>query len=264
MNAKHPSVFEELKQIDALVDLQREPQLPVEHLPFTVRLVKTEEDLMKAVKVRYEGYSKHMPAASVALLQPEPEDYEPDTAILLAESKLDGEPIASVRVQTNEYRPLHIELAMQMPRALQGKRLADARRLSIVRGGEGGLVRAAMFKALFTYWQVSDVDWAVVAARAPMNRTYERLLFRNLLTDPGFWLESESPKSDYITALGLPHFALGFDIGKAEATWRQVNHPLLKFVVETYHPDITVGSEMDLVMPDVPHGQTIGATVALA
>ena len=186
MTGKRISVFEELKQVDALVDLQHEPQQVVERLPFTVRIVQNEEDLMKAVRVRHEAYAKHLPASASALSEPEEEDERPDTAVLLAESKLDGSALGSVRVQTNCDGPLPVERSLHLPPVLQNQTLADARRLAIVRGGEGGLVRTALFKALFQYWQHISVDWAVVAARPPLHRTYERLMFSNVLTDPEF------------------------------------------------------------------------------
>lgn len=241
MNAKHPSVFEELKQIDALVDLQREPQLPVEHLPFTVRLVKTEEDLMKAVKVRYEGYARHKPDFARALMEPEEDDTLPNTVVMLAESKLDGSALGTVRVQINRDRPLNMEQSVTLPDWLQGRTLADARRLAVVRGGEGGLVKTVLFKALFLYWEHEEVDWAVVAARSPLTRTYESLLFTDALGGGSF---IPTPVEN-----NLPHRVLAFEIASAHARWQANQHRLLNFVINTIHPDIRVAPPSRFSMP---------------
>ncbi len=232
MNAKHPTVFEELKQIDALVDLQREPQIPVEHLPFTVRLVRTEADLEKAVRVRYEAYARHKPDFARGLCEPEDDDTKPNTVIMLAESKLDGSALGTVRVQINHDRPLNMERSIELPHWLQGKVLSDARRLAVVRGGTGGLVKTVLFKALFLYWEQEEVDWAVVAARTPLDRMYEGLDFKDALAGDTF---VPTPVEN-----NLPHRVLAFEISSAYARWSALQHPLLKFVINTVHPDIQV------------------------
>ena len=38
---QRPSVFEELKKVDALVDARSEPGRVIERLPFTVRVVRS-------------------------------------------------------------------------------------------------------------------------------------------------------------------------------------------------------------------------------
>ncbi|KAK0338633.1 hypothetical protein LTR94_037787, partial [Friedmanniomyces endolithicus] len=68
------------------------------------------------------------------LAQPEAADYDADTIVLLAESKLDGTPIGSTRIRTNLYRPLGVEESIVLPDWLQGKRLVEATRLGIDEG----------------------------------------------------------------------------------------------------------------------------------
>lgn len=248
MTGKHSSVFEELKQIDALVDLQREPQLPVEHLPFTVRLVKTEEDLMKAVRVRYEAYARHKPDFAKALMEPEEDDTLPNTVVMLAESKLDGSALGTVRVQINRDRPLNMESSVRLPEWLQGRTLADARRLAVVRGNQGSMVKSVLFKALFLYWEQESVDWAVVAARPPLTRTYESLLFSDALGGDTF---VPTP-----IANNLPHRVLAFEIESAWQRWQAAGHPLLNFVIYTDHPDIKVAraSRYSTLLPNTGAG----------
>jgi hypothetical protein len=241
MAGTHKSVFDELKQVDALIDLHREPQLVEERLPFTVRIVQNEEDLLKAVRVRYEAYARHMPSSASAMSDPEADDVCPGSALLVAESKLDGGAIGSVRVQTNQFGPLPIERSIKLPTPFASLVLADARRLSIVRGGEGGLVRMAMFKALFLYWEQLGVDWAIVLARPPLQRSYQKLMFSDLLADPLLYPASETVAlMRQVMALGVPHYLMGVNMKTAKARWTESAHPLLRFFRYTLHPDINL------------------------
>src|SRR5512137_1383509 len=60
-----------------------------ERLAFEVRRVETQDDLFKAVAIRYEAYSRHLPELGRRLTAPEPADTEPGSTVLLAEHRLD-------------------------------------------------------------------------------------------------------------------------------------------------------------------------------
>src|SRR3990167_4972824 len=94
-----------------------------ESLPFTVRLVRNEGDLKKAVQIRHAAYARHMPAVAQTLKSPESIDTEDGVVVLLAESKLDGSPLGTARVQTNQFRPLGLERSVVLPDWLQGQTL---------------------------------------------------------------------------------------------------------------------------------------------
>src|SRR4030042_1596763 len=64
--------------------------MQTERLPFTVKLATSEEDLAKAVSIRYQAYARHLPAVAATLDRPESLDREEGTVVVLAESKLDG------------------------------------------------------------------------------------------------------------------------------------------------------------------------------
>lgn len=243
MTAKRISVFEELKQVDTLIDLQREPQKVVERLPFTVRIVQSEEDLMKAVRVRYEAYAKHTPEYAEALKEPEEDDFQPDVAVMLAESKLDGSGLGTARVHINNLRPLKLEQQIRMPSHLLNQRLSSAGRLAI-RGAAGGLVRTVMFKSLFIYWETNLVDWAVVAARPPVHRLYERLLFNDIHGGQPFMPPSGENQ--------VPHYAMALEIRNLHSIWTAANHPLATFFFDTNHPDINVKIARNLGDPRMP------------
>jgi hypothetical protein len=82
-----------------------------------------------------------------------------------------------MRIQTNRYHPLALEQSLELPVWLQGKSLAEATRLGVSQGGIGRVVKTALFKAYFHYCQLADIEWMVIAARAPLDRQYEALLF---------------------------------------------------------------------------------------
>ena len=47
-----------------------------ERLPFTVRAVTDEDQLRKAVSIRYHAYGRHVPGLAELLRLPEPKDHE--------------------------------------------------------------------------------------------------------------------------------------------------------------------------------------------
>lgn len=87
----------------------------IERLPFTIRRVETESDLLKAVRIRHAAYTRHVPEFARTLLHPEAADYEHDTIVLLAESRLDGTPLGSTRIRTNLFRLLGVEESVVLP-----------------------------------------------------------------------------------------------------------------------------------------------------
>ena len=88
---------------------------PTERLPFTIRRVDTETDLWKAVRVRHAAYARHVPDFARQLVRPEMSDYGDDAIVFLAESKLDGAPLGTARMQTNLHEPLHVEESVELP-----------------------------------------------------------------------------------------------------------------------------------------------------
>lgn len=204
-----------------------------ERLPFTIRRVETEADLLKAVRIRHAAYARHVPDFARSLAQPEAADYESDTIVLLAESKLDGTPIGSTRIRTNLHRPLGVEASVALPHWLQGRRLVEATRLGIDEGRVGRVVKMALIKACFQYCQDNAIDYSVATGRPPVDRQYEQLLFSDVFPEQG-------PIA--LRHVGnLPHRVMAFEIASFETRYRDAGHPLTKFFFDTEHPDIDVG-----------------------
>ena len=205
----------------------------VERLPFTIRRVETESDLLKAVRIRHAAYARHVPEFARTLLHPEAADYDDDTIVLLAESKLDGSPLGSTRIRTNLHRPLGVEESIVLPEWLQGRRLVEATRLGIDEGRVGRVVKMALIKACFMYCEDNAIDYSVATGRPPVDRQYEQLLFADVFPEQG-------PVP--LRHVGnIPHRVMAFEIASFEQRYRDARHPLLNFFFNTHHPDIDIG-----------------------
>jgi hypothetical protein len=212
--------------------LPAEPTITEERLPFTVRVVRGPSDLAKAVQVRHAAYKRHMPEFADGLTQPEAIDSEPGVVVLLAESKLDGAPLGTLRIQSNAHAPLKVEQTVTLPRWLRDRPLVEVSRLGIVGGTIGRLVKMVLIKAAFQYCELEGVDFAIVAARAPLDRQYDQLLFEDLFPEQGFIPMRHGGN--------IPHRVLGFEIATGHQRWLEARHPLLKFFSYTEHSDIHI------------------------
>jgi GNAT superfamily N-acetyltransferase len=206
--------------------------MPTERLPFTVRRVETEDSLRKAVGIRHAAYARHVPDFARTLALPEACDYADDTVVLLAESRLDGTPLGTARIQTNLNGPLHVEDSVALPEWLQGRRLAEVTRLGVDEGRIGRVVKIALIKAAFEYCEQNGIDYAVVTGRAPIDRQYEQLLFSDVF---------DNKEMIPLRHVGnIPHRVMAFEIATGEARWTAAKHPLLAYFRHTRHPDIDI------------------------
>ena len=229
--------------------------VPEEYLPFTVRQVGNQNDLDRAIRLRHLAYSRHLPEFAEALKEPEADDRADDAIILLAESKLDGSPIGTVRIQTNLYAPLNVEHSIALPDWLAGKSIAEVRRLAVAPGSAGRLVKMVLLKAVYLYCRDNHLDWILVAARPPLDRTYEQLTLRDILDGRTF---IPLPRDN-----NVPHRVLGAPIADLPTRFAEVKHPLYSFFCITHHPDIDPSCYLPLPREGhVPYPGTGKATTA--
>lgn len=207
-------------------------QLPraVEQLPFTISLVRNEEQMKKAVEIRHSAYARHLPDFARTLLAPEPTDFEAGVFVFLATAKEDGSPLGTIRLQTNTYKPLLLEQSVDLPAHLQGHSLAEATRLGVTPGAIGRLVKTALFKSFFDFCIQHEIEWMVMAARSPLDKVYERLMFSDVFPEAGF--------VPLRHASNLPHRIMALRVAAVDAMWREAAHPLHGFFFGTQHPDI--------------------------
>ena len=209
----------------------------IERLPFTIRRVHSDADMAKAVQVRHAAYARHVPEFAASLALPEAADYADDTIVLLAESKLDGSALGSIRIRSNVARPLDLEASVVLPGHLQGRRMVEACRLGVGEGREGRLVKVALIKACFMYCQDNGIEWSVATARSAVDRQYQQMTFVDLFPERG-------PVP--LRHVGdIPHRVMAFEIAGFEARWRAAGHPMLDFFFHVYHPDIRIGARVE-------------------
>ncbi|MDO8262110.1 MAG: hypothetical protein Q7T21_02685 [Gallionella sp.] len=217
------------------VDALSEPAMTEERLPFTVRLVRDEDDLDKAVQIRHSAYARHLPVFAESLKAAETADADNGVVVLLAESKLDGSPLGTMRIQTNQFKPLCLEQSVELPAWLKARPLAEATRLGVTNEKGGRLVTTMLFKAFFQYCQQTGIEWMVVTGRAPVDRTYDRLLFEDVFPGRGY--------IPFSHVGNLPHRVMSFNVETAEVRWAAAKHPLFDFIFRTHHPDLDIGGQ---------------------
>ncbi|UCE30076.1 MAG: hypothetical protein JSW68_08155, partial [Burkholderiales bacterium] len=163
----------------------------VETLPFTVRPARSPADLEKAIQCRAEAYGHHVSDFFASLSEPEDYDFSPGSMVLLAEWKSDRRPVGSMRVVTNVKGHLELEDYVELPTSLRGKALAEAGRLSVLRGFKSALVKLALWKAFFRLCLAEQIDTMVVSAKPPGDRDYIMLVFREVQPG-GLWFRHRS------------------------------------------------------------------------
>lgn len=230
------SLFQRLQARKSPVRVLQPVSRTEERLPFTVRLVRSEADLNKAVHIRHMAYARHLPTFAETLVLPEQNDFEDGVVVLLAESKVDGSALGSMRIQTNRFNPLCLEDSMDLPLWMQGRSMAEACRLGITDDKIGSMVKTILFKAFYQYCKQEAIDYMVITARSPIDRQYERLLFEDVY-----------PEAGYIALRhvhNLPHRIMFLNVGTAQERWSAVKHPLFGFMCHIQHPDIDISEQV--------------------
>lgn len=206
-------------------------RLPVS-LPFTVRLVRTNGQLKKAVNVRTTAYAKRLPSIAESLNEPETEDRFRDSIILLAESKETLSPLGTLRIRTNAHGPTEFERELLLPERFRSGGIAHVSRLGVLGGKAGTQVKLALFKALYRYCLATQVEWIMATAIPPRDRDYAKLQFEDVFPDEGLIALPSSR--------GIPARLLAFNVRTAEQRWRETDHPLYEFMCIHIHEDIRI------------------------
>jgi hypothetical protein len=210
-------------------------KVSVDSLSFVVREVETPEDMTKVCELRAMGYGRRAPALREPMAQPDVFDRSPGTSIFLCEDKASGAPIGTMRVIDNTSGgALEIEEFVQVPDWMANNRRGEMTRL-VVAGGADALVKAALWKAGYLRCLQTRVHWLIIGVRKPgLIKQYEYLGARDMFPD------------QRLVPVGrgwsLPHRIFVLDIQNAENDWYAGRHRLLRFMVETEHPDIHVSS----------------------
>lgn len=204
--------------------------MKTEILPFTVRPVRDRRAMDRAVHTRHHAYARHLPTLAATMTGPDDLDAGYGVIVLLAESKLDGSSLGTIRIHCNEDVDLPLEKSVDLPNNFLFHRLAEATRLAVTGGVNASVVKNALFKAFFQYCLKNDIHSAVIAGRPPLDRMYERLMFQEVFPGEGC--------VDLLHAGNLPHRIMFLDIKTAAERWQKAAHPMFEYFMETHHPDL--------------------------
>jgi hypothetical protein len=208
-----------------------------ESLPFRVEIASRQQ-LQDVAKLRAVTYGKHLPALAASLSEPEPADFARGCEVFVARSKFDGSLLGTLRTHSNVFNPLPIQASLELPQRFHGARMLETTRLCVKGSPGASTVRTALFKAMHMYCLDQNVDWMMAAARRPVDRIHDSLLF----------VDVKEPRVYYPMAHagGVPHRVLCMSAIDLQRQWRVNHHPLYRFGFETHHPDIDLSMAQDL------------------
>ena len=207
--------------------------------PYSIRIVRTSAQLQAAVEVRYQAYSEKLQALASKVSQPGPLDFAHEPIVLLAENRLTGEAIGTMRLNTG---PSILDMLddINLPDNIMGERVAFVSRMAVVGTvAERQLVRNLMQKAVFQLCIAKQLNRILLLAVEPRERLFYRCGFSDVFEDG---------KARYPAFLDkFPVKALYADTYAMERHWKEQKHPLYDFLFRTFHPEIEVFSSLSSV-----------------
>jgi hypothetical protein len=217
------------------------PVVVREFLPFTVKLAKDAASLQAALQVRQSAYARHLPEVAKTMVEAEAWDFSEGNVVLIAQSKLDGTPLGTMRIHSNEFAQLPLEQSYSLPQRFAGLRLLEVTRFGVAEGRVGQTVKTALLKACGLYSMAVNADCLVIVARAPLDRMYQRILFKDVDESKAFIPMAHVG--------GLPHRVLYEVVEERQTAWQAAQHPLYRFMYETDHPDIMIPAALQAKLP---------------
>jgi hypothetical protein len=208
-----------------------------ESLPFRVEIA-SRQHLQEVTRLRVASYGKHLPSLAESLSQPEPADFARGCEVFVAKSKLDGSLLGTLRTHSNVFNPLPLQASVELPERFRGTRMLETTRLCIKGSPGASTVRSALFKAMHQYCLDQKVDWMLAAARQPVDRIHDSLLFKDVFETGVYYPMAH--------AGGVPHRVMFLSAIDAQRQWGISQHPLYRFAFETHHPDIDISMAQDL------------------
>jgi len=181
-----------------------------------------------------------MPSLGQSLQMPEAEDLKSDVLVLLAERKLDAQPLGSLRLQSNFTRPLRLQGEAPPLATLANMRLVESTRLGVDLGATSKIVTAALIKAAYEILHATSIDYNVTGGRRSMAQ-----VFRSLQYD-----ELEGGPFPISFGNNIPHWIFVMPVREFEARLRAAGHWYFGFMAKTEHPDIDIDWEYVLSIFD--------------
>lgn len=219
--------------IDATRPIRAPAPPSILRVGYTIRIVRTLEQLEEACSLRVHGYSKRLPDYAAALGRPEPEDTQPGTFIFVATRLSDGCHVGTARLLTNIETPIELETHILLPPSFDRKLLAQGGRLSVVADEDNGIVLKLLMKAMHSCCRALEVSHVLVAAESPRDRFFKSFGFREVYPNQRFLVKS---------AMSHPASVLHFDMSQTDQ-FLSNNKQHLSFL-KTYCPDVQTFSPL--------------------
>jgi hypothetical protein len=204
-------------------------------LPFSVLLARRNDTSARIFATRLRSYGRHNDPLQ------DSEHFRTqlindDAVLISAESKLSGECLGSIRIETNYSKQFYFEQEITTPELTVRNPSICASRLNVTNGRAGSLVRSALCKALYLYAHAVQAEHIYAFVDRPRARLYSRLGFVPAVAgNPELALEC--------------HNGLAFQLYKSDVTAFQsylpsVDAEMFDFVFKTHHPDIKIFSSV--------------------
>jgi hypothetical protein len=221
------------EKVKELMDIKNERSLlDANQYGFSIRLARTQKQVMRAVKMRSDAYGRHLPEFAETLKTPEKYDASSDTVVFLAEPRDKGDPFGTMRLQVCTKSPLLIEESIDLPDFIGRRPRVSVTRLAVKPGHQSRIVKMLLFKAMLQYCLALQIDWIVIAARPPVDRTFVALGFTDIFDEGKLYpIKSANEKL---------HRVLVMSPRNRERTSFLENHPLHGFFFHDYHSDIEI------------------------
>lgn len=231
-------VFAMLKAFENIGQLEPERRKPRVHpldadthpLDFTVRLARTEDRILQAVKIREAGFDRHHPWHFID--KADRRDRQFGSVVFVTLSKGSEEPLGSLRIETNRQRQLSIESEIKLPSKYHGLHCAHVSRLSTVPGGGGRQCRNALFKALYLYSVATEIRYLFVLALPPIERLYYRIGFQEVFKNGNRLLPQQYRD--------LNLHLLSVQVDQLRLRLKSRSPELYQFIFLQRHPDIRI------------------------
>jgi hypothetical protein len=209
----------------------------VESLPFSVRIARTESDVIRVREFREAEYRHRHPILAEKILAEQVKsrlDEQRGTITVFAECLTTKAILGTVRFSSNLYRPFDFEFDDQFPAFLSGKPLAYFSRFAVAKTEYSKAVRALLIKSTLLLCQAKQINQAVVSVVRPFDRLYTKLGYEKL--------EIDHPEK--VHDISFPVYLMGIDIATFQKKLEAVDQSLCDAIFQTYHPDLEIFSSV--------------------
>jgi hypothetical protein len=200
-------------------------------LPFSVVMSRDKGTSARLLATRQRAFDRH--DHPVKTSEHFKKQLKLDSGVLIsAESKLSGECLGSIRIDSNVIERFYFEHEVNTPDLEERSPSICASRLSVTKGPEGGLARMALCKALYLYSHAMQAKYVYCFVDHSRFRLYRNLGFEAVFAgNPNLVLECHN---------GIPTKLVRSEVNTLENKLLGLSPILKSFFFDTHHPDIKI------------------------